>query len=69
MTLWAEQGGREGWQTLLAAEEELLEIRMLERGTFTGRPVGSDEFVEHLGQQTHRQLRPHQCVRLLQGAG
>jgi putative transposase len=69
MGFWDEQGGREGWQTLLATPEELLEIRTLQRGTFTGRPVGSGEFVEDLEQQTHRQLRPHQGVRLLQAAG
>lgn len=37
-------------------------------GTFTGRPVGSDEFAERL-EQTHRKLRPHQGARLLKAAG
>ena len=69
MSFWEEQGGREGWKNLLASPEELLEIRLLQRGTFTGRPVGSDEFLERLEQQTHRQLRPHQGVRLLQATG
>jgi putative transposase len=69
MSFWEEQGGREGWHTLLASPEELLEIRMLQRGTFTGRPLGSDEFLENLEQQTHRQLRPHQGVRSLQATG
>jgi len=41
MSFWEEQGRQEGWRTLLASPEELLEIRMLLRGTFTGRPVGA----------------------------
>ncbi len=69
MSFWEEQGGRECWHTLLASPEELLEIRMLQRGTFTGRPVGSDQFLERLEQQTHRQLRPHQGVCSLRATG
>lgn len=69
MTLWQEQGGREGWRRLLASPEELLEIRLLQRGTFTGRPIGSDDFIERLEEQTQRHLRPHQGVHLLKATG
>jgi hypothetical protein len=40
----------------LAEPEELLEIRALQRGTFTGRPVGSAEFLARLEQQLGRRL-------------
>ncbi|HEX4810239.1 MAG TPA: transposase [Bryobacteraceae bacterium] len=52
----AHSGGRETWAALLAEPEELLEIRALQRGTFTGRPVGSAEFLARLEQQLGRRL-------------
>ena len=49
-------GGRERWIALLAEPEELAAIRALQRGTFTGRPVGSPEFVARLEQELGRPL-------------
>jgi len=48
--------GEERWKTLLAEPEELEAIRALQRGTFTGRPVGSAEFVASLERKLGRPL-------------
>jgi putative transposase len=63
MGFWRDQGGAEDWRSLLATPEELLAIRLLQRGTFTGRPVGSAGFIDQLEAQMERTLRPHQGVR------
>jgi putative transposase len=49
-------GGPERWTELLAEVEELIAIRSLQRGTFTGRPVGSLEFVADLEKKLGRTL-------------
>ena len=56
-------GGRERWIALLAEPEELAAIRALQRGTFTGRPVGSPEFVARLEQELGRPLARRQGQR------
>jgi putative transposase len=56
-------GGRERWIALLAEPEELAAIRALQRGTFTGRPVGSPEFVARLEQELGRLLTRRQGQR------
>ena len=63
MAFWQDRGGAEDWQSLLATPEELLAVRLLQRGTFTGRPVGSAGFIDQLEAQLERTLRPHQGVR------
>ena len=42
---WREQGGAEGWTELLATPEEALELRLLRRCTYAGRPYGESEYV------------------------
>jgi len=49
-------GGVSRWTSLLAEPEELVAIRALQRGTFTGRPVGSPEFVGRLEEELGRPL-------------
>jgi len=56
-------GGRERWTGMLAEPEELVAIRSLQRGTFTGRPVGSPEFIARLEQELGRPLAPRQGQR------
>jgi putative transposase len=56
-------GGAERWHNLLAEPEQMEEIRRLQRGTFTGRPVGSPEFVAKLEKELGRPLAA------LKGAG
>ena len=68
---WAfydEFGGKERWAALLAEPEELVEIRLLQRGTFTGRPVGDAAFVGRMEEQLGRSLalkrKPRKLMRL-----
>jgi len=56
-------GGKERWIELLAEPDELLTIRSLQRGTFTGRPVGSADFVAKLEEELGRPLAPRQGKR------
>jgi putative transposase len=56
-------GGVERWRALLAEPEELMAIRALQRGTFTGRPVGDADFVAALERQLGRPLVSHQGRR------
>lgn len=62
-TFPAQLGGAGGWRALLAEPEELTLIRNLQRGTFSGRPAGSDSFVKALEQTLERKLLPRQGVR------
>ena len=55
--LWAEQGGAEGWSELLATPEEALEMRLLRRCTYAGRPFGEKEFVALFEQRFGRVWR------------
>ena len=41
---WRQQGGVEGWRTLLAAPEDGADLRLLRRCTYAGRPFGDDPF-------------------------
>jgi putative transposase len=59
----AEAGGVERWTSLLAEPEELAAIRTLQRGTFTGRPVGNAEFITQLEEDLGRPLAPRQRGR------
>ncbi len=56
-------GGAARWSGLLAEPDELIAIRALQHGTFTGRPVGSPEFVANLEQQLGRRLAARQGQR------
>jgi len=56
--------GAEHWKALLAEPEELEATRALQRGTFSGRPVGSPEFVAEL----ERKLGRPSAIRLGQQA-
>ncbi len=63
MNFWLDRGAAENWRSLHATPEELLAVRLLQRATFTGRPVGSAGFIEQLEVQLERTLRPHQGIR------
>jgi REP-associated tyrosine transposase len=63
MSFW-QNWGAEGWRSLLATPEELDVIRALQRGTFTGRPIGNAAFIDQLEAQLERKLRPQQGARL-----
>jgi putative transposase len=59
LEFWREAGGSERWRGLLATPEELAVIRLLQRGTFSGRPVGDDAFVSQLESRLGRILKAH----------
>jgi putative transposase len=63
MSFWQDRGAAEDWRSLLATPEEILAVRLLQRATFTGRPVGSAGFIDQLETQLGRILRPHQGVQ------
>ncbi len=63
MSFWNDGGASESWRSLLASPEELSAVRMLQQATFTGRPIGSEGFIDQLERQLDRSLRPHQGVR------
>jgi putative transposase len=60
----ANAGGSERWKGLLAEPEELMAIRALQRGTFTGRPVGSEAFVADLEQRLGRPLAVRRAQKI-----
>jgi len=62
------RGEIQNWGTLLESPEDLDSIRKLQQGTFSGRPVGSADFVEQLEHRLGRQLRAHQGVRVRSAA-
>jgi putative transposase len=64
----ASSGGNERWIELLSEPDELLAIRSLQRGTFTGRPVGHSDFVSKLEEQLGRPLAPRQGKRQMSAA-
>lgn len=45
MNFWREQGGAAGWSKLLTTPEQSLDLRLLRRSTYAGRPFGEEEFV------------------------
>lgn len=61
---YEEVGGLGQWQELLARPEELAEVRALQHGTFTGRPVGDAEFMADLEHKLGRRL-PSKWTRKL----
>jgi putative transposase len=63
MDFWKDRGAADAWRILLATPEELLEVRRLQQGTFTGRPLGSSVFIDELQTELQRILRPRQGVR------
>jgi putative transposase len=56
-------GGAVRWAELLAEPEELLAIRTLQRGTFSGRPVGDESFIKDMERKLGRSLTPRKGFR------
>lgn len=57
LDFWQREGGAEAWRTLLMTPEQLLEVRLLRRCTYAGRPFGGDDFVEEMEQRFQRKWR------------
>ncbi len=62
------EGGVERWRPMLAEPEEILAVRRLQRGTFSGRPVGSPEFIKRLEKELGRALAPRTGPGIRAGA-
>ncbi len=57
MAFWEAFGGVESWRELLAEPEEPVEVRLLRRCTYAGRPFGEEEFVKSLEERFQRRWR------------
>jgi putative transposase len=57
LAFWTEAGGAERWKGLQASPEELIQLRLLRRCTYAGRPFGEDSFVTSLEEQFQRSWR------------
>ena len=57
LDFWQREGGAEAWRTLLMTPEQLLEVRLLRRCTYAGRPFGGDDFVKEMEQRFQRKWR------------
>lgn len=51
------------WRGYLGAGEQEAELAAIRRSTYTGRPLGTSEFVSDLEQLTHRRLAPRKGGR------
>lgn len=61
MRFWLDRAP--GWYGELGSPEDLVSVRALQRGTFSGRPVGSLEFIEQIEGSLNRVLRRRRGVR------
>jgi putative transposase len=57
LPFWTEAGGAERWKGLHASSEELVQLRLLRRCTYAGRPFGEDGFVASFEEQFQRSWR------------
>lgn len=63
MEVWRKRWTTEAWKQFLAASESAAELRTLRRSTYTGRPLGTPEFVAGLERLTLRRLAPQKGGR------
>ena len=60
---WRKRWTLAEWRRYLGEDESAEEVSALRQATHTGRPMGSDEFVEALEQRTLRSLAPRKPGR------
>ena len=58
MSTWRRQWSETSWRKFLAEGETESELRALRRCTYTGRPLGPEEFTQTLEERTQRRLTP-----------
>ena len=63
MEMWRRQWTPETWRQYLEEGESESELRDLRRSTYTGRPLGSEDFVAALEASTRRRLRAQKAGR------
>ena len=54
---WMQQGGAKGWAEMLATPEQVLEMRLLRRCTYAGRPFGENEYLGMFEERFQRVWR------------
>jgi len=54
---WKDQGGTQGWADVLLSREEAVELSLLRRCTYAGRPFGEEEFVKGIESKLDRKWR------------
>jgi REP-associated tyrosine transposase len=57
MGFWERSGGAETWRQMHAAAEDRASTHLPRRCTYSGRPYGSEEFLERLESRFHRKWR------------
>jgi len=67
--VWKDLRGAEGWAELLANDEELLELQLLRRCTYAGRPFGEEAFVKRIEKKLNRKWRRWRFEKEMMGAG
>jgi putative transposase len=55
--IWKEAGEAAGWRELIGAGDRLTDVLELRRCTYSGRPFGSDAFVERMEEKFGRHWR------------
>jgi hypothetical protein len=63
MATWQDHWSTGGWREFLATEQPEAEWLDIRRCTYTGRPLGTADFVRALEQRTHRTLAPRKGGR------
>jgi putative transposase len=63
MRPWVERWNAASWKEYLSAGETESELRAVRASTYTGRPLGTEEFVLALEEATHRALAPRKGGR------
>lgn len=63
LDLWRSHWSGVEWRRYLAAGEQESELAAIRRCTYTGRPLGTPDFVSQLEHRTHRLLAPRKGGR------
>jgi putative transposase len=54
---WNEWGGAAGWRELLMTPQEAMDLRLLRRSTYVGRPYGGEDFLALFENRFQRKWR------------
>lgn len=57
-SFWRQAGEADAWTSMIQAPEDIRVTRTLQECTYSGKPFGSDDFVQELETRFERQWRP-----------
>jgi putative transposase len=63
MSTWRKAWSEASWRRFLEEGESEAELRAIRRSTYSGRPLGAEEFIHALEQRTRRRLTPAKAGR------